>query len=115
MNLNGKTINPAEMRVPIEFLARAIVEDSGGARSKSYTVVAPAWAKWTNIHGQAAIQQGGEQVEHIATVLTRYRSDISPVNAVRMDGQIYRIITPIDNIQQRGEYMEFSVRRMEAS
>lgn len=113
MNLGGRTINPGDLRTPISFLRRTVVEDPGGAKSIVWVPFVTVWAKWTNSHGAAAVRQDADQVENTPTVLARYRSDVSPIHAVRKGTDTYEIVSPVDNILERGEYMEFTVRIME--
>lgn len=111
MNLNGKTTNPGELRTRITLQTREITESTGGFPSASWVTLAEVWAKWTNAHGSEVWAANAVQASAPATVLIRYRSDVDTTCAVLLDGVRYEIVS-VDNIQQRGEYMELKVQRM---
>jgi SPP1 family predicted phage head-tail adaptor len=114
MILNGKPINPGEMRTPITFESRTVSIETGGFQVPGWATIAEVWARWTNVHGSEVWAAASMQARQPATVLARYREDVDLTCAVSMGGNRYEILS-IDDIQQRGEYMELKVQRMEAS
>ncbi len=111
MNLNGKTTNPGELRTRITIETRTASADAGGFPSASWTTLASVWAKWTNLHGSEVWAANAVQANEPATVLIRYRRDVDATCAVVKGGQRYEIVS-LDNIRERGEYMEMKVQRM---
>jgi SPP1 family predicted phage head-tail adaptor len=115
MNLNGKPTNPGELRTSIELQAPTINKDPGGAQKATWSHLATVWAKWTNAHGQEVLLAQAVESQKLATVLIRYRADVNEQCSILLDGQRYEIIAPPDDIQERHEYMELSVRLVKGS
>ena len=111
MNLNGKTTNPGELRTRITIETRTASEDAGGFPSASWTTLASVWAKWENLHGSEVWAANAVQANAPATALIRYRSDVDATCAVVKGGQRYEIVS-LDNIRERGEYLEMKLQRM---
>jgi SPP1 family predicted phage head-tail adaptor len=111
MNLNGKVSNPGELRTRITIEKRAVDEDAGGFPSAEWSTLAVVKAKWTNLHGSEVWAASAVQASAPATVLMRYRADVDATCALVKGGLRYEIVS-LDNIQERGEYMELKVQRM---
>lgn len=112
MRIGTKVTNPGERRTQISLQSRASTPDAGGFMVPSWTTVATVDAKWTNAHGNEILQAGIAGVDAPATVLIRYRSGVDRTYAVLKGSIRYEIIS-IDNIQERSEYLELKVVRME--
>ena len=56
MILNGKLINPGELRTPIVLKSRTVTQDAGGFASPSHSIIASVKAKWTNIYGKRGME-----------------------------------------------------------
>lgn len=110
MNLNGRTINPGEMRTKVTLESRT-VSSATGFKSPSWATIAQVWSKWTNAHGGEVWQAEAVGAEQPATVLIRYRTGLDTTCAVTMGGKRFEIVS-IDNIQERNEFLELKVRRM---
>jgi SPP1 family predicted phage head-tail adaptor len=115
VNLNGKITNPGEMRTAVTLESVTIVKDSGGAQKNTYATVATVWARWINAHGPESITDSALQGLKQATVLIRYRTDITAAWAISKGGERYQIITPPDDVRDRHEYLEMQVRLLKAS
>lgn len=111
MNLNGKTINPGEMRTQVTLQKRTVSVETGGFQVAGWTTIATAWAKWTNVHGSEVWHAQTVQAIEPATVLIRWRSDVDTTCAVLKGSTRYEIVS-LDNIQERNEYIELKLRRM---
>lgn len=113
MNLNGKTINPGELRTQVILERPSLVTGTGGFSKKSYSTIATVWARWNNVHGSEVWAAESVQASEPATVLIRYRTDIDTTCAISKGSNRYQIIS-LDNIENRGEYIELKVSRMVA-
>lgn len=113
MILNGKVINPGELRTPVTLQERTTATDAGGFGSPTPSTIATVMAKWTGAHGTEAWTAQTLQAQRAATVLIRYRSDVDETCSLLKDGERYEIVS-IDDIQARHEYLELKVRRMMA-
>jgi SPP1 family predicted phage head-tail adaptor len=113
MNINGKTINPGELRTPVTLQSRANDEDAGGFQSPDWSTIAVVLAKWTGVHGSEAWTAQTVQAQRAATVLIRWRSDVDETCAVLLGSDRYEIVS-MDDIQARHEYLELKVRLMRA-
>lgn len=113
MNLNGKTINPGELRTSIALQSRTVAIDGGGFESPTWTTIATVWARWENVHGSEVWAAQSVQATQPATLLIRYRSGLDTTCAVLLGTERYEIVS-IDDIQNRHEYIELKVRKMEA-
>lgn len=114
MILNGKVINPGELRTAVTFERRTVSTGTGGYQTPTWSTIATAWARWENVHGGEVWAAANMQARRPATVLARYRADVNLACAVSMGGVRYEILS-IDNIQNRAEYMELKVQVMEVS
>jgi len=110
MNLNGKTINPGELRTPIKLGTRSVTPDAGAFPVASYTSFADVFSKWTWVHGPEVWTAQAVQAEQPATVLIRYNATLDGTCGVQLSGQWYEIVS-IDDLQQRHEYIELKVKR----
>jgi head-tail adaptor len=117
--LNGKPFNPGELRTKITFESRSVTQNVGAADQAGYTVLGEVLAKWVNVHGQEARASDAMQAKRQATVTARWRGDVdescsivlgwvSEMSADQQRAARYEI-TSLDNIQERGEYIEFQV------
>lgn len=111
MNLNGKISNPGELRTLITIQARSVSTETGGFLTPEWSDVAEVWAKWVNAHGAEAWTAASLQAEMPATVTIRYREDIDQSCALLKGANRFEIVS-MDNIQERGEYIELKVKRM---
>lgn len=113
MILGGKVTNPGELRTSVVLASRTVYKDAGGFQRSRFEAVATIWAKWVNVHGSEAWTANSVQATEAATVTIRYRSDVDLTNCLDKNGKIFEIVS-IDNIQERNEYLELKVKRVEA-
>jgi SPP1 family predicted phage head-tail adaptor len=113
MNLNGKTINPGELRTQITLESRGVSAETGGFQTPTWSTLATAWSRWTNAHGSEVWSAQAVQAEAPATVLIRYLAGLDTTCAVSKGGVRYEIVS-IDDIGERHEYLELKVQRMRA-
>ena len=111
MILNGKVINPGQLRTAVTLKKRVVTSDAGGFSLQTWSKIADVWAKWTNVHGSEVWTADMAGAKMPATVLIRYRSDIDTTCAVEKGTQLYEIVS-IDNIQERNEYLEMKVQKL---
>ena len=109
MILNGRMINPGELRTPVTLLGRTINSDAGGFQSPVRSTIATVLCKWTGVHGSEAWTAQTVEAERAATVLIRYLAGMDETCAVLLGSDLYEIVS-IDDIQQRHEYLELKVR-----
>lgn len=114
MNLNGKTINPGELRTPVLLAPRTVSTETGGFSQATPDTAhqVSAWARWTNVHGAESWAVNAQGIEQAATVLIRYRSMDESWYISRDNGASWYEIVSMDDIQARGEYIELKVKRM---
>jgi len=113
MNLNGKTMNPGELRTPVSICSRSVTTDTGGFPRPSWTVAKAVLAKWRNAHGAETAQANTTGAELPATVTIRYYANLDTTYAIKKGSEYYEVLS-IDDIEERHEYMELKVRRVEA-
>jgi len=113
MILNGKTINPSEMRTQVSLCSRAVAADAGGFQTLTWTTQATVWAKWTNAHGVEALEAQAAGAGLNARALIRYYAGLDTTWSVLKGAERWQIVS-VDDIQERHEYMELLLRRVEA-
>lgn len=111
MIIGNKTTNPGELRTSITLGYRTVTTGTGGFQTTTINAFATAWARWTNVHGQEVWQAEALNASKPATVLVRYDSRLDETCLVQKDDQVYEIVS-VDNIGERGEYMELKVRAL---
>jgi SPP1 family predicted phage head-tail adaptor len=114
MILNGKVINPGELRTQIALQKRTSTEDAGGFRPDAGTTQVSVWSKWTNAHGNEAWTAELSGAVEPATALIRYLAGIDGTWLVVKGSKTYEIVS-MDNIQERNEYIELKLKRAEVS
>ena len=126
MKIGDKITNPGELNTQITLLSRSVATGAGGFQSPLYTTLAVVWAKWVNVHGSEAWEAAMAQAMQAATLLIRHRSGIdhtvsiakgsytvTAAPASTFTGGVFEIVS-LDNISERGEYIELKVRQMKA-
>ena len=111
MILNGKVINPGEMRTRITLQERSVTSQTGGFQAPSWTNISTVWCRWTNAHGNESMQAALQSAQAPATILIRWISGLDTTCAILKGSERYEILS-IDDIQERHEYMELKVQRM---
>lgn len=125
MNLNGRTINPGELRTVVTFEKRTVSVETGGFQTATWSVIGERWVRWENVHGSEVWAAESLEARRPATVLGRYHADIdetcsivlgrsSRMTEAERDAARYEIVS-LDDIAARHEYVEFKVMLMRAS
>jgi head-tail adaptor len=110
MIIGNKPTNPGELRTTVSLLSPTVPDGTGGFNPPAYAVAATVKVKWTNVHGSDEWAAEAVQAIQPATVLMRYYAALKPTWRVRKGSLDYEIVGGVDNIQERGEWMEFKVR-----
>ena len=77
MILNGRPINPGELRTAAAVQTRTFASQAGGFQVPTWsTVVAVWWCRWLNVHGSEVWQAQAVQASQPATLLGRYNASI---------------------------------------
>lgn len=111
MILNGKPINPGEMRTEITLKARSVSVETGGFQTPSYGTGTTVWARWKNAHGSEVWTAEAAGANAPATVLIRYLASLDETYVVEKGGELFEIVS-MDNIEERNEYIELKVRAL---
>ncbi len=114
MILNGRVINPGDLKTPITLKSRTIVTDAGGAQKAALSTIATVMCRWIGVHGSEAWTAQTVQAQRAATVLIRYRADVDETCVVTLGSDDYRIVS-MDDIQARHEWLELKVKLERAS
>jgi hypothetical protein len=121
MLLNDKPINPGELRTCITLLKSAIVKVPGGQRV-AWSAQAQVKARWVNAHGAEGVTGESLQATRLATVLIRAYAGLDASwgllkswDALVDGADIWQLVTPPDNIRERNEYMELTVKLVKGS
>lgn len=112
MRIGSNLTNPGDLRTKVELVSTVQSQDAGGFYQEAETVSKAVWAQWTNTFGMEAVRAAAAGVEISATVRIRYQAGLNNSWRVRKDGETFEIITDVDDIGERHEFMEFKVRRM---
>jgi len=111
MRLGNKITNPGELNTLITLQSATISKDAGGAQKPIWTDLTPpsVWARWKNAYGPEMIAAQAVQGQALATVMIRYRPDVNIGVSILKGTDRWEIIS-VDDIEDRHEYMELSVR-----
>lgn len=110
MILNGKAINPGDLRTKISLHERTVTTLDGGFTKAGTSKLGDVWSRWVNAHGSETWVIATNQFRSAATVLIRYRDDIDTTCVVEKSGLLFEIVS-MDDIQNRHEYIELKVAR----
>ena len=102
-------IQPGDLRTPIDVYTKA-KSGTTGFPTVTYTKSLSTKCQWINAHGNDAVIASADQVTKQATVTMRYHASVTEDCQIVMGGVTYEIITGIDNIRQRGQWIQFKVR-----
>lgn len=109
----AKSANPGELRTMVRFVKLVRTHDAAGLPvEKPETVYESVPVKWVNAHGTELWQSMELKLREPATLTLRYaekvRQDLLVYKAG--DARPYEIIS-IDNVEERGAWMEIKVQR----
>ena len=109
----SRNANPGELRTPVRFVSVTRTQDSESYYHDTEAQVLETWAKWVNAHGSDAFSDAVMKLREPATLTLRYSALIRPDQLVYRgaDPAPFEIIS-IDNVDERGFWMELHVQRM---
>lgn len=105
-----------ELRTPIR-IQREVSDGTGSFAEKSWVDICGEEdanypyirAKWINVHGSEAWVADSVQAQLGATVTIRFRPDVTPNCTILLGETRYQIVS-LDNIHQRGEWLEIKAK-----
>lgn len=114
---NGRVTNPGELRTPVTLGERVTSTDSGGFTVGTLAFVAldtdaEKYVKWVNAHGAEAWGLAGSLNGAAgATVLMRFDNRVDLTFGIQKGSEWWEVVS-VDNIGERGEYLELKVKRV---
>lgn len=107
--MNELRMHPGLLRTPIDIYGKS-ASGTGGFKTGTYAKLFTCGSQWVNDHGTDALVANANQVQKMATVTVRYDSRITELCRVYLGSVAYEIVTGIDNVRNRNEWMQFKVR-----
>jgi len=107
--IDGIDFKTGDLRTPIDIYYKTQT-GTGGFKTETYLKLMSAFCQWVNAHGTDAVIANADQVLKQATVTMRYHASVTENCRVVMGGVTYEIVTGIDNIRQRNQWIQFKVR-----
>lgn len=107
-------LDSGQLRTPVTVLAVTKAKNAAGfietttADALGFTL----YVQWKNAHGTEVLQAQELGLRDKATLRCRYDARITPTCIVRKGGEEWEIIS-IDNVDERGHWMELTVTRTE--
>ena len=107
-------LDAGQLRTPVTVLSVTKTKNANGftetatADALGYTL----YVQWRNAHGTEVLQAQELGLRDKATLRCRYDSRITPTCIVRKGGEDWEIVS-IDNVDERGHWMELTVARLE--
>ena len=112
MILSNKPTNPGDLRTPVTLYKRAVSTGAGGfPRGSKGDKIAEVLASWENTHRDDVWGAAALNAVDTATVLIRYNASLDTTCLLEKGGRLYEIIST-DDIKERHEYMELTVKRV---
>ena len=113
MNLNGRTINPGDLRTSVVLAPRSVSTETGGFQAPTPDTAhqVSAKARWESAHGIETWTAATTGATEPATVLIRYRAMDETWYVSKDAGVSWFEVVTMDDILQRHEYLELKVRR----
>lgn len=108
----------SELNTRITFQSPTVSTDAGGAQTTSYSNIGTTPTVWANVvfdHGQEGTQNGSFVSLQGATVTIRYRSDILSTYQVSMAGELWKIVSPPENVQNLNRWTVFRIERVKGT
>lgn len=116
----AKSVNPGDLRTLVRFFSVTRTADAEGVPAEAEVNVfgegAAVRCQWVNAHGSEVFAAQQLQLREPATLTLRYSPLIRPDLIVYRDGddRPYEIVS-VDNVEQRGRWLELKVQRREAA
>lgn len=114
----SKSANPGELRTKARFVTVEHVTDPEGypmdAERNVFGEGKSVMVKWINAHGTDAFTAMQLELSEPATVTMRYSELVTPQCMVfKGDDPVPYEIISIDNVEERGRWLEIKVQRRE--
>lgn len=108
---------PGEMKTKIRILAPTDHPDGLGYKNKTYSNVYPdgreIYCKWATGYGIEQVQSRSLGLLDTATLTLRYNPRIKPdciiVRCSEGDSKVYEIVSPVNDVLDKHQWMEFRV------
>ena len=110
-------VSLGDLRDRITFQSPTISVDDGGAQVVSWADISATptvWARWVNAHGAEVVASDALKFTQRATVLIRYRTDVSTTWRVLRNGEYWQVIS-VDHIHGRRHWTELVVERVKGT
>ena len=112
----SKSVNPGELRTPVEFKRVKRSTNENGRRIEEYENVfgdgVIVNVKWVNAHGYEAVTAMQLGIRELATITARYSPLIDRTLTVFLTGDdVPYEIVDVDNVEQRNRWLEIKVQR----
>lgn len=116
----SKSANAGELRTPVRFCKITRVPNSKGIPEKREENVfggnKTVMCKWVNAHGSESFTAMQLQINEPATLTCRYSPKITPdLIAYKGDDKSPYDVISVDNVEERGRWLEIKVKRREAA
>lgn len=111
--IRGFSMTAGDLRTLIAIHSKTVT-GTGGFKTTSYAKTLDAWCNWVWSHGTEAVEGGAKQAARTATVTMRHSSLVVESSRVIMGGTTFEIVSPIENVQQRNEWLVFTVQAVVA-
>ena len=107
-------VDAGQLRTPVTVIAVTMTKNANGFNVPAETDALgyTLYVQWRNAHGAEVLQAQELGLRDKATLRCRYDARITPTCLVRRGGEDWEIVS-IDNVDERGQWMELTVSRME--
>lgn len=109
-------LDAGQLRTPVTVLTVTKTKNANGFNETSTADALghTLYVQWKNAHGPEVLQAQELGLRDKATLRCRYDVRITPTCIVRKGGEDWEIVS-IDNVDERGHWMELTVTRLEAA
>lgn len=107
-------VDAGQLRTPVTVIAVTMTKNANGFNVPAETDALgyTLYVQWKNAHGTEVLQAQELGLRDRATLRCRADARIKPSCIVRRDGVDWEIVS-VDNVDERGQWMELTVMRME--
>ena len=107
-------VDAGQLRTPVTVISVTMTKNANGFNEPTETDALgyALYVQWRNAHGTEVLQAQELGLRDKATLRCRYDARIKPSCIVRRGGEDWEVIS-VDNVDERGQWMELTVTRME--
>ena len=111
-----RPLDAGALRTPVTVLAPTKTKNAAGFTEAALTDALgyTLYVQWKNAHGSEVLEHRELGLRDRATLRCRYDARIAPTCLIRKGGEDWEIVS-IDNIGERGTWLELQVERKEAA